>query len=126
MVWLLLYMIKQKILAATIAGNKKDPYNGSVLASKLKIMGVDVFSAGMIKEEDPSCEVVKYEDPTLGIYKKCVVKEGKLIGTILLGDATDANRLLEFIRDEKELGDARQTLLSPPRIRGTTEKEPFF
>jgi len=103
-----------KILAATIAGNKKEPYNGSVLASKLKIMGVDVFSAGVIKEEDPSCEVVKYEDPTLGIYKKCVVKEGKLIGTILLGDATDANRLLEFIRDEKELGDARQTLLFPP------------
>jgi len=112
-----------KILAATITGNKKDPYNGSVLAAKLKIMGVDVFSAGSIKGDDPSEEVVKYEDPALGVYKKCVVKEGKLVGTILVGDASDANRLLEFIRKDEALGDNRQTLLFPPSESEAGSKE---
>src|SRR5689334_25242457 len=40
-----------KVLAATITANKGPTYQGSVLASKLKIMGVDVFSAGEIADK---------------------------------------------------------------------------
>src|SRR5262249_12533152 len=45
-----------KVLAATITGNKGPVYEGSVLASKLKIMGVDVFSAGEIADKKDGSE----------------------------------------------------------------------
>src|SRR5579883_2173443 len=58
-------MDQGKVLAATITGNKGPVYEGTVLASKLKIMGVDVFSAGDFSENDPAVQAVRYEDPFL-------------------------------------------------------------
>ena len=55
-----------KVLAATITGNKGPKYEGSVTASKLKIMGVDVFSAGDFSEKAPGTDVVRYEDAASG------------------------------------------------------------
>src|SRR5262249_13638007 len=59
-----------KVLAATITGNKGPVYVGTVPAAKLKIMGVDVFSAGDFDEKAPGTDAVRYEDAALGIYKK--------------------------------------------------------
>lgn len=112
-----------KILAKSITDQKEERYEGSILAAKLKIMGVDVFSAGSVKGEDPNEEVVKYEDPVSGIYKKCVVKEGKLVGAVLVGDAADANRLLEMIRSNEALDEKRKTLLFPSPEAAAGSKE---
>ena len=60
-----------KVLAATMTGNKGPTYTGSVLAAKLKIMGVEVFSAGDWSEAS-GAEPVRFEDPALGVYKKVV------------------------------------------------------
>src|SRR3990170_2760897 len=70
-----------RVLAATIAGHKGATYTGSIPAAKLKIMGVDVFSAGDWADA-PDAEAVRYEDPSLGIYKKLVVRGGRLSGAI--------------------------------------------
>ncbi len=67
-----------KVLAATITGNKGPTYTGTVQAAKLKIMGVDVFSAGDWSEQN--AEPVRFEDRALGIYKKLTVRDGKLAG----------------------------------------------
>ena len=52
-----------KVLAATITGNKGPVYEGTVLAAKLKIMGVDVFSAGDFNEKTPGTDVVCARNP---------------------------------------------------------------
>jgi nitrite reductase (NADH) large subunit len=77
-----------KVLAATMTGNKGPVYAGTVTASKLKIMGVDVFSAGDWSGQD--AEPVRFEDRALGIYKKLTVRSGKLAGVILVGDTATA------------------------------------
>ena len=69
---------RAKVLAATITGNKGPVYTGSVQAAKLKIMGVDVFSAGDWSEQN--AEPVRYEDRALGVYKKLTLRDGKLVG----------------------------------------------
>jgi nitrite reductase (NADH) large subunit len=56
-----------KVLAATISGNKGPRYEGSITAAKLKIMGVDVFSARDFSESAPGTDVVRYEDAALGV-----------------------------------------------------------
>ncbi len=102
-----------KVLAATITGNKGPKYEGTVLASKLKIMGVDVFSAGEIGDKVDGSEVIRYEDPSLGIYKKLTLKASKLTGVILVGDTSDSHRYMEWLRSGTDLASMRRQLLFP-------------
>jgi nitrite reductase (NADH) large subunit len=101
-----------KVLAATITGNKEPPYTGTVQAARLKIMGVDVFSAGDWSEQH--AEPVRFEDRALGIYKKLTVRDGKLIGAILVGDTSDSHRYMEWLRAGTDLTEKRRHLLFPP------------
>jgi len=102
-----------KVLAATITGNKGVEYKGTVQAAKLKIMGVDVFSAGQWAEGD-GAEPVRFEDPTLGVYKKLVVRDGRLTGVILVGDTSDSHRYMDWLRAKTDLTGQRRHLLFPP------------
>jgi nitrite reductase (NADH) large subunit len=101
-----------KVLAATITGNRGPTYTGTVQAAKLKIMGVDVFSAGDWSEQH--AEPVRYEDRALGVYKKLTVREGRLVGAILVGDTSDSHRYMEWLRAGTDLTGQRRHLLFPP------------
>jgi nitrite reductase [NAD(P)H] large subunit len=103
-----------KVLAAAITGNDTPPFSGAAPAAKLKIMGVEVFSAGEIDESKPAMECVSFEDPALGIYKKLLLKENKLAGIILVGDASDSHRYVEWLRSGEDLTSHRRSLLFPP------------
>ncbi|MDP3921155.1 MAG: nitrite reductase large subunit NirB [Candidatus Omnitrophota bacterium] len=110
-----------KVLAATITGDKGPTYEGSVLATKLKVMGIELFSAGEFMPEEPEKEVVAYEDHAFGIYKKLVVKNERLVGAILIGDSSDANRFLDMIRKNERVSGDRHRLLfeTPPAVPGS-------
>ncbi|HUR32771.1 MAG TPA: nitrite reductase large subunit NirB, partial [Vicinamibacterales bacterium] len=103
-----------KVLAATMTGNRGPTYSGTVTASKLKIMGVDVFSAGDWSGQD--AEPVRYEDRALGVYKKITVRGGRLAGVILVGDTSDSHRYMEWLRTEQDLTAQRRHLLFPPPV----------
>ena len=103
-----------KVLAATVTGHKGPVYVGTVTASKLKIMGVDVFSAGDWSGQDS--EPVRFEDRALGIYKKLTVRDGKLAGVILVGDTSDSHRYMEWLRTGQDLMPQRRHLLFPPPV----------
>src|SRR5919108_5885699 len=102
-----------KVLAATMTGNRGATYGGTVSATKLKIMGVDVFSAGAWSASEGT-ESVRYEDPTLGIYKKLVLRDSKLAGVILVGDIADSHRYMDWLRSGADLAAQRRHLLFPP------------
>jgi len=101
-----------KVLAATITGNRGPTYTGTIQAAKLKIMGVDVFSAGDWSEQN--AEPVRFEDRALGVYKKLTVRDGKLAGVILVGDTSDSHRYMEWLRAQTDLAPQRRHLLFPP------------
>jgi len=102
-----------KVLAATITGNRGPTFEGATPAAKLKIMGVDVFSAGTTS--DDRLESVRYEDASLGIYKKLLLKENRLHGVILVGDASDNHKYVEWLRTGEDLTPHRRHLLFPPQ-----------
>jgi len=102
-----------KILAATITGNKGPRFEGSVPAAKLKIMGVDVFSAGDFSDKTPGTDVVRYEDAALGIYKKLTLRDGKLSGAVLVGDTADSHRYVDWLRTKEDITSHRHQLLFP-------------
>ena len=101
-----------KVLAATMTGNKGPTYTGTLEASKLKIMGVEVFSAGDWSGQN--AEPVRFEDRALGIYKKLTVRNGRLAGVILVGDTGDSHKYMEWLRADTDLSAQRRHLLFPP------------
>jgi len=85
-----------QILADRLTRARADAvYAGSSIWTKLKIMGVDLVVLGKKEPADEKDEVVTYADPRRGIYKKVIVREGRLTGAILLGDSITAPRLLQ-------------------------------
>lgn len=103
-----------KVLAATITDNRGPVFSGAAPAAKLKIMGVDIFSAGTVHEQEPGVESVRYEDAALGVYKKVLVKDNRLHGVILVGDASDEHRYMDWLRSGTDLTSLRRHLLFPP------------
>src|SRR5215813_10336427 len=104
-----------KVLAATLTGNRGALFTGWTPAAKLKIMGVEVFSAGEVREK-AGVDVVRYEDPSLGIYKKLLIQDYKLTGCILVGDTSDSHRYMEWLRAQTDLRVRRRNLLFPEPI----------
>ena len=104
-----------KVLAATITGNKGPTYTGTVPAAKLKIMGVDVFSAGDWSETARAPSRCASKIRALGIYKKLLLRDGKLAGVILVGDTSDSHRYMDWLRTGRRTSPAqRRHLLFPP------------
>jgi len=101
-----------KVLAATMTGNRGPVYTGTIQAAKLKIMGVDVFSAGDWSEQH--ADPVRFEDRALGVYKKLTIRDGKLAGVILVGDTSDSHRYMNWLRTGEDLAAHRRHLLFPP------------
>jgi nitrite reductase (NADH) large subunit len=104
-----------RVLAATITGNASDGFSASSPAAKLKIMGVDIFSAGSLDDKEPGVDVVRYEDPSLGVYKRLLLKENRLHGVILVGDATDEQTYKDWMKNATDLEPLRRQVLFPPK-----------
>ena len=110
-------MEQAKVLASAITGSRAIAFAGASSATKLKIMGVEIFSAGSIDESEAGVETVRYEDPSLGIYKRLFVKNNRLRGVILVGDTSDERRYTEWLREETDLSAQRRHLLFPEPIQ---------
>jgi nitrite reductase (NADH) large subunit len=85
-----------RVLAQHLAG-RQAAYNGSIVATNLKVSGVSVFSAGDFMGGEGS-EAIVLSDINHGTYKKLVITDGKLTGAVLIGDVGDALWYLELIR----------------------------
>ena len=104
------------MLASVITGSRALAFTGASSATKLKIMGVEIFSAGSIDESEAGVETVRYEDPSLGIYKKLLLKDNRLRGVILVGDTSDERRYTAWLREETDLSAQRRQLLFPEPV----------
>lgn len=101
-----------KVLADHITGKNRDAaYTGSKLATKLKVMGVELASMGITDPELETDEVVQFSEPKRGTYKKLVIRDGRLLGAILLGDLGKAAYLMQAFDRNSPLPEERLSLL---------------
>jgi len=101
-----------KVLAEHLTErDSKAAYHGSKIATRLKVAGVQLASMGEIDPSEERDEVVQFAEPHKGTYKKLVIRSGRLIGAILLGDADRAAGLLSAFDSGARLPEERATLL---------------
>ncbi|WP_338445498.1 nitrite reductase large subunit NirB [Pelagerythrobacter marensis] len=85
-------------------------YAGSVTSTKLKVSGIDVFSAGDFSGGE-DCEDIVMRDGARGVYKRVVLKDNKLIGAVLYGDTADGSWYFDLLRKEEDVSDIREGLI---------------
>ena len=99
-----------QLLARRLAGERAS-YPGSVLATNLKVSGVNVFSAGDFLGATAEAEEIVLSDPAAGVYKKLVIAHGRLVGAVLFGDTADGPWYLDLIRTGSPVARLRDDLV---------------
>ena len=103
-----------RVLAERLTGrNAESLYEGSRVSTKLKVMGVELAVAGDKDPLDEDDEVVTYVEPNRNVYKKVIVRDGKVTGAILLGDGLTMPRILQAFDRGEALPENRSELLFP-------------
>ena len=99
-----------KVCANHLARLGYGRYQGSVTSTKLKVTGIDLFSAGNFQGGE-GCEEILFQDPGAGVYKKLVIKDEKLEGAVLYGDTVDGAWFFQLMRAGTSISDIRDNLL---------------
>ncbi len=105
--------IQARVLGARLCGDTAAAYCGGTSATTLKVAGVHVFSAGTVDAE-PQDEVLTLEDTGAGVYKRVLVRDGRIRGAVLVGDLSTAPRITALIGDGGLIGGERLALVAAP------------
>ncbi|MDD5299446.1 MAG: nitrite reductase large subunit NirB [Gallionella sp.] len=100
-----------KVCANHLAQLGISRYTGSVTSTKLKVTGIDLFSAGDFIGGEGTEEIV-LSDPSGGMYKKLVIKDDKIVGGVLYGDTADGSWYFQLLRDGQNIRELRGRLMS--------------
>ncbi len=85
-------------------------YRGSVTSTKLKVSGIDVFSAGDFSGGDGAEDIV-LRDATRGVYKRVVVKGDRVVGAVLYGDTADGGWYFDLLKQGTDIAPVRDMLI---------------
>lgn len=99
-----------KVLATHLAEFGIGRYTGSLTSTKLKVTGIDLFSAGDFMGGEGTEEIVM-SDPFGGVYKKLVIKDDQLVGACLYGDTVDGSWYFKLLREGRKIHDIRDKLM---------------
>jgi nitrite reductase (NADH) large subunit len=112
-----------EVLAKTLTGESA-AYQGSVTSTKLKVTGIDLFSAGDFAEAEDREEIV-LRDATAGIYKRVVLKDDRIIGAVLYGDTADGPWYFDMLRRGVDTKPMRDTLIFGQAYQGGAQLDPM-
>lgn len=100
-----------KVCAARLAGSDNAAFATPAVSTRLKITGIDVFSAGQLSAQgDDDAEVI-FRDSAAGVYRKLVVRDNKLVGAVLYGEVTDGAWYFDLLRGQTDITDIRDRLI---------------
>ncbi len=95
---------------ADFATGSPSGYEGSVTSTKLKVSGIDVFSAGDFSGGDGAEDIVM-RDAARGIYKRVIVRDNRIEGAVLYGDTADGSWYFDLLRNQEDITDIREALI---------------
>ena len=112
-----------RVAAETLAGQEAAFVNTET-ATKLKVTGCDLFSAGDFAEGDDREDIV-FRDPSRGIYKRLVLQKDRIVGAVMYGDTSDGGWFHGLIKDKTDISEMRDTLIFGPAFQGGAALDPM-
>ena len=112
-----------KVLAETLL-KREAAFRPKEVATKLKVTGCDLFSAGDFAEGEGREDIV-FRDPARGVYKRLVLEGERLIGAVMYGDTADGAWFHGLIKDREDVSEMRETLIFGPAFQGGASADPM-
>jgi len=101
-----------EVLGKHLAGLNNQAYTGTQSATRLKVSGIDLFSAGEINPNaDSDAEILLLQDPNRQIYRKLILRNNRLTGIVFYGDVSDGNWYFKLLQAGNDLGPIRPSLM---------------
>jgi len=107
-----------RICAARLAGDTAAAYATPPLSTRLKITGIDVFSAGALAAAGEEDEEVVLQDRRRGTYRKLILRDSRLVGAVLYGDVGDGPWYFRLMREGSDIADIRDRLIMGEAFAG--------
>ncbi len=112
-----------RVLAETLLG-REAAFKPVQTATKLKVTGVDLFSAGDFAD-GPGREDIVFRDPGRGVYKRLILEGERLLGAVMYGDTADGSWFFDLIKQGRDVTDLRETLIFGPAFQGGASANPL-
>jgi len=113
-----------KVCATHLAESGIGRYLGSQTSTKLKVTGIDLFSAGDFMGGE-GCEEIVMTDPYDGVYKKLIIKDDQLVGACIYGDTVDGSWYFKLLKEAQKIDGIRDRLIfGEARADETDPSEP--
>jgi nitrite reductase (NADH) large subunit len=112
-----------KVAAHTLLG-REAAFRGMELSTKLKVTGVDLFSAGDFADA-PGLEEIVFRDPGRGVYKRRVLAENRIVGAVMYGDTADGAWFFQKLKAAEDVTEGRDTLIFGPAFAGGAPLDPM-
>ncbi|KIC47986.1 nitrite reductase large subunit NirB [Tateyamaria sp. ANG-S1] len=112
-----------KVAAQTIMGEDAT-FVQKELSTKLKVTGCDLFSAGDFADAEGREDIV-FRDPGRGVYRRLVIEDNVVVGTVMYGDTADSNWFFGLIRDKTDIAEMRDTVIFGPAYQGGAPVDPL-
>lgn len=106
-------LAQARVAAAQITGNTDVRYTDIVPSTTLQVTGIDLTAIGEVNPEGGQFDQVRYLDDAQGIFKKVVIRDGKVVGAILLGDRSDVGAMNRLISQRIIVTEVQDELLDP-------------
>ncbi|MTD95214.1 nitrite reductase large subunit [Hyphomicrobium sp. xq] len=113
-----------RVAAARLTGDDSATFVHNDTPTKLKVTGIDLFSLGDFADGDDRQEIV-LRDATAGVYKRLVLKENRIIGTVLYGETTDGAWFNDLKKKQVDISDMRDTLIFGQAYQGGSPLDPM-
>jgi nitrite reductase (NADH) large subunit len=104
-----------RIVADRVTRTADSDYLPAVTGTRLKVTGIDMFSAGDFIGDENTDDVV-FRDAARGVHKKLVIRDDRLIGAVLYGEARDSAWYFDMIRSGTDIAALRDTLVFGPSV----------
>ncbi len=112
-----------RIAAAKLAGEEVPGFVHNDTPTKLKVTGIDVFSLGDFADGDDRQEIV-LRDAAAGVYKRLVLKENRIVGTVLYGETADGAWFNDLKKKSVDISEMRDTLIFGQAYQGGAPLDP--
>ncbi|MBO6719213.1 MAG: NAD(P)/FAD-dependent oxidoreductase [Rhizobiaceae bacterium] len=113
-----------RVAAAQLAGEGQASFVHSDTPTKLKVTGIDLFSLGDFADGDDREEIV-LRDAASGVYKRVVLKDNRIIGTVLFGETMDGAWFNDLKKKETDISEMRDTLIFGQAFQGGSPMDPM-
>ncbi|MFC3324661.1 nitrite reductase large subunit NirB [Mesorhizobium cantuariense] len=113
-----------RVTASQLAGDEAAAFVHSDTPTKLKVTGIDLFSLGDFADGDDRQEIV-LRDASAGVYKRLVLKDDRIIGTVLYGETADGAWFNDLKKKQTDISEMRDTLIFGQSYQGGAPLDPM-